>query len=373
MQEIMRVVIICDCENSARANAYPVQLVVHLQRSGQFECVQHGTFWLRVPDARFDVVHIQWPEALLDSRDPKDSEIAKLRDILNHWKCNGTKIAVTIHNEYPHGRDNASFRKVYDIVYDAADGFVHLGEASQAILNRRYGNLTNGKAHAIINHGDYSWLPNAVSKPEAKRILGIPTDMELILVLGEIRSREELELVKEGFERARLQNSALMVVGRLPFPSRKRVGHYLVRVPFFLRRNTFLHEGLIAVEEMQHYLNAASLLVIPRIHSINSGNVALGFTFGRVVVGPDYAVVGEQLRLTENPVYKPGDPESLATALQVAMVASRDGKGDVNRRWASENMNWENIASAHCRFYHLLLDSNQERQTFNSANTLRHI
>lgn len=369
----MRVVIICDCENSARANAYPVQLVVHLQRGGLCECVQHGTFWLAVPEAHFDVVHIQWPEALLDSRDPEDAEIAKLRDILKHWKRNGTKIAVTIHNEYPHGRDISSLRKVYEAVYDAADGFVHLGEASQAILNRRYANFTDGKAHTIINHGDYSWLPNSVSKLEAKRILGIPTDTEVILVLGEIRSREELELVNEGFDRARLPNSALMVVGRLPFPSRKGAQHYLIRVPFFLRRNKFLHEGLIAVGEMQHYLNAASLLVIPRIHSINSGNVALGFTFGKVVVGPDYAVVGEQLRLTENPVYKPGDPDSLATALQAGLVASHDGKGDVNRRWASENMNWKNIALAHCRFYHSLLDSNQVRQPFNRASALRHI
>ena len=47
----------------------------------------------------------------------------------------------------------------------------------------------------------------------------------------------------------------------------------------------------------------SDILLICRNKSLNSANVALGFSFGCLVVGPDEGIVGEILRKNKNIVF----------------------------------------------------------------------
>jgi len=114
--------------------------------------------------------------------------------------------------------------------------------------------------------------------------------------------------------------------------------------------------GFIPHENVPGLLRVADLLVIPRKKALNSGNVALGFTFGTVVVGPDVGVIGEVLRETGNPVYDPTQPKSLGTALEQGIGLTRSGKGEENRAHAEDYWDWTDLAAEHVDFYHELIE-----------------
>ncbi|MDB4388025.1 hypothetical protein N9Z03_01285 [Akkermansiaceae bacterium] len=309
-----------------------------------------------VPAAQFDVVHIQWPEALFNWLEPTAEELHLLEDTIRRWKQHGTTIVVTIHNEFPHGRDTDVFRRLYEIVYRAADGFIHLGESSILLLERRFASEIEGKSHRVILHGDYSWYPNSLSKEEAREKLGIPKAADVILAIGKIRSHEEFEIATKGFQAARLSDAVLLVAGRLFHQKRTNLRHWSRRWLFRSSSRHFrLDEGHVPAVRIQEYLNAADVLLITRVHNINSGNVALGFHFGKTVVGPDYAVIGEQLRETGNPVYCPRSMKSVGNALEEGVLLAKAGQGDSNREWARVNMNWKIVSEQHVEFYQTLL------------------
>jgi beta-1,4-mannosyltransferase len=359
----MKILLACDCNQSAEANPYTVQLLLALAKNEAVSEVQHGPFWLWVSDVRFDVIHLQWPEALFNWREPTQADLDLLSAAFARWKQQNTRVVVTIHNEYPHGRDSEMFRRLYDLVYRGADGFIHLGEASIPILHRRHHEVVGAKPERAIAHGDYQWYPNEISAAEARRRLNLPADRSVVLVLGQLRSRDEIDLMMDGYKAAMLSNALLLVAGRLPGAPRYKLARYTVRIPFLRAgKSVRLDEGLIPAVRIQEYLNACDVLLIPRIHNINSGNVALGFTFGRTVVGPDIAVIGEQLRLTHNPVYQADSTADLGRALRDGVAQAAAGRGRANRQWAEDHMSWTHVGQQHVDFYSALGQSQRTRQ-----------
>jgi glycosyltransferase involved in cell wall biosynthesis len=118
-----------------------------------------------------------------------------------------------------------------------------------------------------------------------------------------------------------------------------------------LDRRIRVMTGFVANDEVQRYLRAADILVIPRIRALNSGNAALGFTFGTVVVGPQHGVIGKTLRQTGNPTFDPRDPASPGQALEHATSLTRRGKGAQNEAHARVRWNWRVIGAQHVGAY----------------------
>ncbi len=111
---------------------------------------------------------------------------------------------------------------------------------------------------------------------------------------------------------------------------------------------------MIAYANVQIYLKAADLLFIPRFNTLNSGNVALGFTFGKVVIGPGYGVIGETLNKTENPVFDPADLNSVSEAIKAGFDLAKSGHGIKNKEFANHNMKWKDIAADTLKAYQAL-------------------
>lgn len=361
----MTILLASDCSESARSNPYVVQLLMAVTGTARDSgaTVLHGAFWLRDPGLAPDILHLQWPEALFDWKEPSEEQLDALKRTITGWKKEKTRVVVTIHNECPHGRDTPRFKALYTQVYELADAFVHLGRESIPVLNKRYEQLVSDKHHRVILHGDYSWYPNLVSRSTARETLGLDQDRAIVLVFGQVRSTDELNLAIQGFRNARLENALLLFAGRLPHRSRKNPRHYLTRTPFYLNRKQMrLDEKFIKHEEVQFYLNACDVLLIPRITNINSGNVALGLSFGSAIVGPDTAVIGEQLQETANPVYQLGDDHSVSRAIVEGVKAARNGIGSNNKKWADEHLSWRKIGEDHLDLYSQLLTTNPHPQ-----------
>ncbi|MCS3628943.1 glycosyltransferase involved in cell wall biosynthesis [Salinibacter ruber] len=351
----MKVLVSCDVDTSGEENPYPFQLLRALQLHPEVDFVQHGTAWLQISEASFDVIHVQWPEALSHWEEPSRKDLVQIRRQLQYWRREAT-IVSTVHNEHPHGDDANAYWDLYRLVYEMSDGIIHLGSTSKQVLRERYPEQMEAARETVIVHGDYSWFPDSVSRTEARDRLGIDQDRNVILSFGSHRLRDERRLLLRGFGHADISRKQLLVAGQLPNSSRRRFSHYVQRLPFWMRPRVTLREGFIPSDQVQLYLRAADTLVISRVQALNSGNVALGLTFGVVVAGPEHGVIGEMLRQTGNPTFNAHSPESMGKALEEAISLGEE-KGVENRKYAEEHLNWRTVGNQHVSFYEQLLNA----------------
>jgi glycosyltransferase involved in cell wall biosynthesis len=120
----------------------------------------------------------------------------------------------------------------------------------------------------------------------------------------------------------------------------------------FLRYGLLLgNYGLVTNKLLSLQFAASDVVLIQRKKVLNSGNLPMGFYFGKVVVGPDRGNVGEILRETGNPVFDPDDENSVARAVREAFTLAEQGKGEENRLYAEKNWSPDICARAIVQAY----------------------
>lgn len=349
----MRILIPCEIRTDGSDNLYGYQLLKALLQHPKTVEVQHGIGWLFEDKLDYDIIHFQWLESIFRGKEPGELELERLRNALEHWKTR-SKIIVTLHNEFPHYNDTAAFRKLYELIFSYTDGFIHLGEVSKLVMRNRYKKYLEDGEEIIIPHGNYFAVPNEINQDLAKEKLGYSDSDKILLCFGAIRSREELNLLISAYKKIKKESIKLLIGGRLPVRSRVKLNYFVDRFPIWIDRSIQLTEGFIAQDKIQFYANAADVFIIPRIDILNSGNVPLGFTFGKTVVGPDVGVVGEELKKTGNLVFNPEDIESISNAIHKAFELQKNGQGQNNFQYAKRELDWAKIANMHIEFYNRL-------------------
>jgi glycosyltransferase involved in cell wall biosynthesis len=361
----MRILIPYDVNTTGAKNPFLFLLMRDLIKLPEIEHIQHGYGWL-YEDMKADIVHLHWPELLVKSRLSDMSQDHKLTEhdfmavisSLEKLKKAGAKICITVHNETPH-KNASAYGDFYRDIYRLCDGIIHMGSASESILEREFPGISDGKPTAVIPHGDYSYFPSDKSREYCRQWLGVAEEEKLVLSFGAIRSKKELEMAVSAFKKADVSNGRYLMAGRLPSPYKSQLSHFTDRK--ILYANMFqpsiqTYEEPIGKNDVQLFLKAADLLFIPRFNTLNSGNVPLGFTFGKVVAGPDYGVIGEMLNTTGNPVFDPSDIRSIAQAIRKGLDLSAANHGEKNLEYAEKHLKWEMIAEKTSALYQELLN-----------------
>ncbi|HQX48697.1 MAG TPA: hypothetical protein PLR25_02240 [Planctomycetaceae bacterium] len=219
----------------------------------------------------------------------------------------------------------------------------------------------DGPEHAIVPHHNYTSLPNEVSRSEARRRLGIANNSRVMLVFGAIRNDEERDLILKTFQAIKQKRKVLLVskwretLAKVSWIRLKYWLRDLNRLYYRLHPSYKFNYSFVEEEDTQLYLNAADVLFIPRLKVLNSGNITLGMTFGKVVVGPDSWDVGELLRETGNPVFDPEHPETAAAAVDRAFQLVEEGKvGPANQKLALEQWGADQCAAKYVEFFERL-------------------
>ena len=327
-------------------------------------------FWQKEGD--FDVVHLHFPEYVTFAVEASyvngltQEMVDSVAERLAYWSKRA-QIIVTRHVLLPHdARHDPMWEKMYEMVYSFADGVVHFAGASVDEFRERYRRTTFKRGreprHTIIPHHNYASLPNTASRDEARRKLGIPANAKVMLVFGAIRGEEERKLILDTFEGLSTANKLLLVSRwrenlssvswiRLKYWIRDLKRLYYRMHPQFRFNYSFVEEA-----DTQLYLNAADVLFIARLWVLNSGNITLGMTYGRVVVGPDAWDVGELLRETGNPVFDPDRPLTAVTAMETGFRLASEGRvGAECRRLALEEWRPEQCAAMYAEFFQMLV------------------
>ena len=95
----------------------------------------------------------------------------------------------------------------------------------------------------------------------------------------------------------------------------------------------------------------ADLILLQRIHILNSGNVSLGFHLGKVVVGPNAGNIAEMLLNTGNPTFQTDNLETLPKALEKGLEMARSGFGEKNREFSKQHLSSAKIAQQLLQYY----------------------
>ena len=302
-------------------------------------------FWS--PSRKYDIVHVHWPHMLVNV--PAESvtarDVERIGKRIAELKSSGTALVYTRHNETSHYCSNPNVRRLYQLFEQESDRVIHMGRCS---LGQVGGG--NGERDVVIPHHGFDGYPT-VGKAAARAELGIDQDVPVVAAMGSFRIPDERALVvggclSAGIPGLQVLSSALFTPSRGESHDkidelRRRLGGHYPRQP----------EGWVSVADLSRSFAAADVVLIQHVQTLNSGNLPLGFHFGRVVVGPDCGNVGEILRETGNPVFDPRDEASVARALKSGFELARRGKGDENARYAREHWNFQLIAKAHDELY----------------------
>ena len=319
----------CPCSEDSKDNFFVKTLRDALRAEGVDVVCDPNEFWK--PSRKYDIIHYQWPEAVIYGMGLSRESLSATTWRISQYKKEGMRFAITRHNAKKHYGTSPLWEDLYRIVETSCDIIFHMGRYSRDTMTADH---CGAKArHVIIPHHTYPAIDRSIDKNAARRELGLRDKDKVVLAFGGFRS---------AMKRLRIKNARL-IAPRLfsaPIWGRGKVHAYreLQNRLRFLRYGLFLDNcGLVTDKTMSLQFAASDVVLIQRKHILNSGNLPMGFYFGKVVVGPDRGNVGEILKETGNPVFDPDDEESVASAIRDALELTQSGKGLENQAFADAN------------------------------------
>jgi glycosyltransferase involved in cell wall biosynthesis len=242
--------------------------------------------------------------------------------LMLYYKLLGKMIVLTAHNVNQAKRDlndsllnRLTLRMQYRIVDHI---FVHT-EQMKSELVHDFG--VRGRAVTVIPFGINNAVPNTnLTSADAKRRLGVGVDERTILCFGRIRPYKGIEHLLAAFKvlLASRGKYRLIIAGEPKKGSESYFDEIRRTINReFSREQIILKMQFIPDEEMELYLKAADVLVLPYKDIFQSGVLFLAYGFGLPVVATDVGPFREEI-VEGNTGFlcRPGDPADLTRAIE---------------------------------------------------------
>lgn len=271
-------------------NPYIEQLTAGLRRRG----LQVDEFTRRGLLERYPVVHLHWPELLIDWERPATAvkQVASTLSLLAVARRRGSRLIWTAHNLASHDRDRAGLRRAFGLAVTALlTDVVSLSAAGVPLLRARYPALRRIPVH-VVPHGDYrAAYPAAPAQASARQELGVPGEGPLVLQFGQLRRYKGIEATIEAFRPLGAQGARMLVAGR---PHDTRYAADLARLAATVP-GVSLRPERIPQQLVPTYLAACDVVsaAYPLGTALNSGVALLALSFDRPVVVRDTPVMRE--------------------------------------------------------------------------------
>lgn len=339
----MKILIPITQTNSSSENPFVRVLQNGLSSYGHEVICSADAFWQQ--PTVFDLVYFQWPEGILNihRNGPALNIIERQIQKIKHANI---PICITCHNFHPHVNESY-VSKVYDYLYSQADAVHHLGAYSCNYLKEKYPKAL----HFIAPHPIFYDVENIeISSEECKKRYGINKHKTTIISFGAFRNDSEHNLILD--LKQQMPNRVTFWAPKFYSDSCKynnkmfKIGLFAFNYMKYSMKGIKMNFKIISDEEVLPMVNAADILLIQRKEILNSGNLPLGFSAKKIVVGPNVGNVGEILRMTGNPVFEPDDDASILNAVEQAvnMFYESNQRGLLNYQYAKAHWTQERVA-----------------------------
>lgn len=326
---------------------------------------QFSANWMWRQRRECDVLHIHWLELLF----VHPSWARSLRRWLSTMaalllaRLLGVRVVYTVHNLGQHEGRRPGLAWLGHVVMFALAQAVHVHDAETAAQLARGWRRRRGVY--VIPHGSYvGAYPNRCTRAEARAELGLDEGAFVYLFLGRVRPYKGLEDLVAAFRRVADARAVLLVAGEVQDPGYDTVVRALAGNDERVR----LSLTFVAEEQLQVYLNACDITVLPYRHVTTSGAAVLSFSFAVPIIAPRIGcfagLVGANAAsdATSGPtapgviegvrglLYKTGDEAYLAEALQRARSCDLQAMRGACREYA-QTLDWRAISAQHAAMY----------------------
>jgi D-inositol-3-phosphate glycosyltransferase len=281
--------------------------------------------------------------------------------LMLYYKACGKRIVFTAHNVNQARRDHRDTllnRLTLRVQYRLADHiFVHT-EKMKAELLQDFG--VREQAVTVIPFGINNSLPDSDLTPAlAKQKLGIGNGEKAILFLGRMRPYKGLEYLLSAFRllKSRHADYRLIIAG----DEKKGSEDYMDKIRQTIRDEFDPEEIILKIQfipdaEMELYLKAADVLVLPYKEIFQSGVLFLGYSFGLPVVATDVGSFREEIVEGETGfLCRSADPSDLAETLEVYfesdLYRELPRRRSEIRSYARERYSWDSVRDLTLRAY----------------------
>lgn len=211
----------------------------------------------------------------------------------------------------------------------------------------------------VIPHGSYiGAYPNTVSRDEARARLEVSPRSFVYLFLGLIRPYKGLEDLLPAFRRLNDPDALLLVAGQ------SRPPDYAAHLADLAATDPRVrwHGRFVPDAEVQLWMNAADVVVLPyrRVHT--SGAALLAFSFAKPVLAPALPafaeLMGDAPRL--GLLYDPAAPDALLDALRTVRTVDWQAHQPAILEWVRQ-FDWPTIGQQFAGLYkHVIASSRAE-------------
>lgn len=284
-------------------------------------------------NSTYKIVNIHWPEAIFDWLEPTPEELVSLANDISHWKKNSI-IVYTKHDDSRHKGMTPAFKKLFQLIENNTDVFIHLGKGSK----EKYEQIYPHAQHKIIFHPLYIHSYPIFNKVKSRSELNIDKDAIVIIAPGQIRNFKERKMIIKAFEKLNCHNKVLIAPRmkneiKYDFRGRVRLKKYFDYRELVLKRFVKNHQPpkflfnyeKLNSRELGLRMSAADIVLIPRQKILNSGTLYLGLTYRKIIVGPQVGNITEQLKELNFPLFNPKSVTSVAKALEEGISLFKSG------------------------------------------------
>ncbi len=294
-----------------------------------------------------DVLHLHWLELLYASPQlPRSLRMLSAVLLGLFWaKAGECRLVYTVHNLNPHEQAFPLLDRIaHRILFALADA-LHVHEEETALdVARHYGRR---RGVYVIPHGSYvGAYPDNCTRDEARERLDLPSGSFVYLFLGQIRRYKGIEDLVDAFGRLGDAQSHLVIAGNVHDPE---YGAGLVRLT---QGQTRIHTRFeyVADDQLQYFMNASDVLVLPYRDVTTSGAAVLGLSFGKPIIAPALSGFREWAANGRGIVYNPSEREGLLEGLTQARHLDTTEAGNRAFAWAREHT-WQALAPDFVRLY----------------------
>lgn len=307
-------------------------------------------------DIRYDIYHLHWPECYAVSSSKRalraTAKTLRMLSTLSLLRGMGIKVLWTAHNVHSHERRFPYLEKLFWFNFiRSVDGVICMSKATKEKVIDSFPILRLKKIPiAVIPHGHYrDAYPNYMTYSEARKKLKIDLSNRVFTFLGLLRSYKNILHLLDTFSMLQGDSYRLLIAG---FPREALLGKQITFRASQDRRIQ-LYLEFIPNEDLQIYLNASDLIVLPFSEVFNSGSALLALSFNRPILVPHQGSLPElQERVGSDWVQTyNGDlnPILLQQAMKWAIETRRE------QTVFLDCMNWTTIAKETSAFYRRLM------------------
>lgn len=270
--------------------------------------------WLASNVRAGDWVHLHWPSFEYGgARGPLRAVRKFLRFValLVLARVKGARLVWTAHNLFPHDRTVPAWIDTVGrhVVIALADVVLVHGQEACTVLLERFPRV-RGKVR-VIPHGHWiGYYRTDLSPVAARERLGIPTGAFVYLFIGLCKPYKNLDGLIQSFRKSG-GDAILMIAGK--FQDKDYYARVLdlaqgdPRIRFF--------PGFVANDDMQVYLHACNVVVVPYREILTSGTAILAMSFGRPVISVAMGFLRDVVNDDAGLLFAAHDPEGLSKAI----------------------------------------------------------